>query len=77
MLHENYCARSEAYINAMKDMFMQIPQNVEIALTSKGKTKKLLTDIGGGSTLALFAIYHPPPISVNSFWVFYFEVSAI
>ena len=30
LLHENYCARSESYINAMKEMFMQIPQNVEI-----------------------------------------------
>ena len=29
----NYCARSESYINAMKEMFIQIPQNVEIALT--------------------------------------------
>ena len=32
---ENYCARSEPYINAMKVMFMQIPQNLEIALTHK------------------------------------------
>ena len=32
---ENYCARSESYINAMKVMFMQIPQNLEIALTHK------------------------------------------
>ena len=27
-LRENYCARSESYINATKYMFMQIPQNV-------------------------------------------------
>ena len=37
LLRENYCARSESYINAMKEMFMQIPQNVEIALTPKQK----------------------------------------
>ena len=39
LLCENYCARSESYINAMKDMFIQIPQNVERALTSKEKPK--------------------------------------
>ena len=27
---------------------MQIPQNVEIALTPKEKNQKLMTDIGGG-----------------------------
>ena len=48
LLCENYCAQSESYINVMKEMFMQIPQNVEIALTSKEKTQKLLIDIGGG-----------------------------
>ena len=37
-LSENYCARSESYINAMKEMFMQIPQIFEIAITSKEKT---------------------------------------
>ena len=39
LLCEKYCARSESYINDMKEMFMQIPQNVEIALTSKEKPK--------------------------------------
>ena len=39
LLRENYNAIREAYINAMKLMFMQIPQNVEIALTSKQKSK--------------------------------------
>ena len=29
-------------------MFMQIPQTVEIALTSKQKIQKIMTDIGGG-----------------------------
>ena len=37
LIRENYCARSESYINAMKEMFMQIPQNVEIVLTPKEK----------------------------------------
>ena len=41
ILRENYDARCEAYINAMKGMFMQIPQNVKIALTSKQKNKNL------------------------------------
>ena len=40
LLRENYCARSESYINAMKDVFMQIPQNVEIALNPKEKNPK-------------------------------------
>ena len=48
MLLENYDAICEAYINAMKEMFMQIPQNVEIALTPKEKIQNLMTDIGGG-----------------------------
>ena len=45
---KNYDARCEAYINAMKEMFMQIPQIFEIALTPKQKIQKLMTDIGGG-----------------------------
>ena len=32
----------------MEDMFKQIPQNVERALTSREKNQKLMTDIGGG-----------------------------
>ena len=48
LLCENHCARSDSYINAMKEMFMQITQNVEISLTLKGNIQKLLTDIGGG-----------------------------
>ena len=40
LLRENYCARSESYINSMKEMFMQILQNVEIALTPKEKNPK-------------------------------------
>ena len=38
-LRGKFCVISEAYINAMKEMFMQIPQNVEIALTPKEKSK--------------------------------------
>ena len=48
LLRENYDARCEAYINAMKEMFMQIPQTVEIALTPKQKIQKIMTYIGGG-----------------------------
>ena len=32
----------------MKEMFKQIPQNVEKPLTSREKNQKLMTDIGGG-----------------------------
>ena len=48
LLHEKICARSGSYINSMKEMFMQIPQNFEIALTPKEKIQKLMTDIRGG-----------------------------
>ena len=34
LLRENYCDGSESYVNAMKEMFMQILQNVGRALTS-------------------------------------------
>ena len=47
-LCKNYDARCEACTNAMKEMFMQIPQTFEIALTPKQKIQKLMTDIGGG-----------------------------
>ena len=45
---ENFNSGCDAYINAMKDMFSQIPQNIKIALTPKQKFQKLMTDIGGG-----------------------------
>ena len=32
----------------MKEIFKQIPQNVEKSLTSEKKNQKLMTDIGGG-----------------------------
>ena len=48
LLRENFDARCDAYINAMKIMFMQIPQTNKIALTTKQKIQKLMTDIGGG-----------------------------
>ena len=47
-LRENFDARCEAYINAMKLMFRKIPQTIKIALTPKQKQKKLMTNIGGG-----------------------------
>ena len=37
LLRETFHARCEAYSNAMKLMFVKIPQTVEIALTSKQK----------------------------------------
>ena len=39
LLRENYDTRYEAYINAMKEMLMQIPQNIEIAITPNQKYK--------------------------------------
>ena len=60
LLREYYCAQSESYINSMKYMFMQIPQNVEIALTPKEKIQKLLTDIGGGWYMAKSSRGLPP-----------------
>ena len=39
LLRKSYCARSESYRNAMKEMLKQIPQNIEIELTSEEKPK--------------------------------------
>ena len=39
---------------------MQIPQNVKIALTSKQKLQKLMTDIGGGWYMEKSASGLPP-----------------
>ena len=44
----------------MKEMFTQIPQNVEIALTPKEKTPKLMTDIGVGWYMEKSARGLPP-----------------
>ena len=60
LLRENYCARSESYINDMKYMFIQIPQNVEIALTPKETIQKLMTDIVGGWYMGKSARGLPP-----------------
>ena len=38
---ENYFDRSESYSIAMKEIFKQIPQNVEKALTSREKESKI------------------------------------
>ena len=48
LLGENFDARCEAYINAMKFMFRKIPQTIKIALTPKQKFQNLMTDIDGG-----------------------------
>ena len=44
---DNYDAICDAYVNAMKEMFNQIPLTMSKALTQK-KVQKLMTDIGGG-----------------------------
>ena len=44
----------------MKEMFMQIPQNVEISLTLGETIQKLLTDIGGGWYMAKSDRVLPP-----------------
>ena len=41
LLHENYLTRSESYSITMKEMFKQIPQNVEKALNSREKKLKI------------------------------------
>ena len=46
-LREHFEARCEAYINAMKVMFRQIPHTIKIALTPKQKFQKIMIDIGG------------------------------
>ena len=60
MLRENFDARCEAYINAMKVMFRQIPQTIKIALAPKQKVQKLMTDIGGGWYMVKIARGIPP-----------------
>ena len=45
---ENYNTRFDAYINDMKVMFKEIPQNIIKALTLKQTFQKLMTYIGGG-----------------------------
>ena len=45
---DNYNARYDAYVNAMKDMFKQIPLTMKEALTPEQKIQKLMTDIVGG-----------------------------
>ena len=48
LFEDHYDARCVAYINAMKDIFKQIPQDMYKPLTPKQKVQKLMTDIGGG-----------------------------
>ena len=54
-----FCARNESYINAMKEMFTQIPQNVEIELPPIEKIQKLMTYIGGAWYMEKSAIGLP------------------
>ena len=60
MLRENFDARREAYINAMKVMIRQIPHTVKISLSPKQKIQKLMTDIGGGWYMEKSAKGLPP-----------------
>ena len=60
MLHANFNARRDAYINAMKVMFRKIPQTIKIELTPKQKVQKLMTDIGGGWYMKKSARVLPP-----------------
>ena len=66
LLRTNNCDQSQSYSIAMEDMFKQIPQIFEKALTSREKNQKPMTDIGG-SPFSNFFKYHPPPISVIDF----------
>ena len=45
---DHYNARCDAYVNAMKQMFKQIPLTMKKVLNPKQKVQKLVTDIGGG-----------------------------
>ena len=60
LLRGNINARCEAYINDINIMFRKIPQNIKISLTTKQKTKKLMTDIGGGWYMKRSARGIPP-----------------
>ena len=56
----NFNARCDAYINAMKVMFRQIPQTIKIALTPKQKFQNFMTDIFGGWYMEKSARGLPP-----------------
>ena len=47
LFSEKYSARCYAYINAMTDVFKQIPLTIKKSLTPKQIFQKLMTDIGG------------------------------
>ena len=48
LYREIFNAICDAYSNAKKDMFKQIPQTIKIALTTKQKVQKIMTGIDGG-----------------------------
>ena len=59
LLPNIYDSRCDAYVNAMKEMFKQIPQTMTNALTPKQKFQKLITDIGGGWYMGkVLRVYH-------------------
>ena len=57
---DNYRARCDAYVNAMKEMFKKIPLTMKKELTPKQKVQKLMTDIGGGWYMGKSAKVLPP-----------------
>ena len=57
---DNYKPRCDAYVNAMKEMFKQIPLAIKRAPTPKQKVQKLMTDIGGGSYMEKSSKGLPP-----------------
>ena len=55
---DNYDARCDAYVNAMKEMFKQIPLTMSQPLTPKQKVQKIMTNIGGGWYMKKKLKYH-------------------
>ena len=51
LILDNYNSRCDAYVNAMKEIFKQIPLTMSKSLTPKQKVQKLMTDICGGCYL--------------------------
>ena len=57
---DNYSARCDAYVNAMKEMFKKIPLTIKKAPTPKQKVQRLMIDIVGGWYMGKFSKGLPP-----------------
>ena len=68
LFRENFNARCDAYINSLKDMFMQKNQDVKIALTLKQRVQKIMTNIGGGWYMEKIAKGLPALRMINRRW---------